>query len=156
MYHYRRHDSNSSSDVESLDAAYRHLFEVVFADVSPERAALRPMAMARADVILAWQSLNDRREPARALTYLDRAARRWPPLRRTVEYWRLRGAATALRASGPKGYAVLRSANAGCVGSGRGSVAERARAPPRPNLPDRPVFRDGLARLAERFLSWTP
>ena len=87
--------------------------EVVFADVSPERAALRPMAMARADVILAWQSLNDRREPARALSYLDRAVRRWPPLRRTVEYWRLRGAATALRASGPKGYAVLRSANAG-------------------------------------------
>ncbi len=113
VYHYRRHGSNSSSDVESLDAAYRHLFEVVFADVSPERAALRPMAMARADVILAWQSLNDRREPARALSYLDRAVRRWPPLRRTVEYWRLRGAATALRASGPKGYAVLRSANAG-------------------------------------------
>jgi glycosyltransferase involved in cell wall biosynthesis len=113
VYHYRRHDSNSSSDVDSLDAAYQHLFDVVFADVSPERAALRPMAMARADVILAWQSLNDRREPARALDYLDRAARGWPPLRRTFEYWRLRTAATALRASGPKGYDVLRSANAG-------------------------------------------
>ena len=113
VYHYRRHDSNSSSDVESLDAAYQHLFEVVFADVTPERAALAPMAMARADVILAWQSLNDRQEPARALTYLDRAARRWPPLRRTVEYWRLRTAATALRATGPRGYDVLRSANAG-------------------------------------------
>lgn len=113
VYHYRRHGSNSSSDVESLDAAYQHLFDVVFADVSPDRAALRPLAMSRADVILAWQSLNDRREPARALTYLDRAARRWPPLRRTVEYWRLRLAATALRASGPRGYDVLRSANAG-------------------------------------------
>lgn len=112
VYHYRRHDSNSSSDVESLEAAYQHLFEVVFADVDDDRAALRPMATARADVILAWQSLNDRQEPARALDYLDRAQRGWPPLRRTVEYWRLRMAATALRATGPRGYDVLRSANA--------------------------------------------
>jgi glycosyltransferase involved in cell wall biosynthesis len=113
VYRYRRHDANSSSDVESLEAAYRHLFEVVFADVTPQQAALRPMAMARADVLLAWQSLNDRREPGRALTYLDRAVDHWPPLRRTVEYWRLRVAATALRATGPRGYDVLRSANAG-------------------------------------------
>ncbi len=113
VYHYRRHDSNSSSDVESLEAAYEHLFDVVFADVPPDRAALRPVATARADVILAWQSLNDRQEPARALDYLASAARRWPPVRRTPEYWRLWLAGNALRASGPRGYSALRSLNAG-------------------------------------------
>ena len=112
VYQYRRHDSNSSSDVESLDAAYEHLFDVVFAEVSPERAALRPVASARADVILAWQSLNDRREPARALEYLARAADRWAPVRRTTEYWRLWVAASALKVTGPRGYAAVRSLNA--------------------------------------------
>lgn len=112
VYHYRRHGSNSSSDVDSLEAAYAHLIDVVFADVDPARARLRPLAEGRADVILAWQSLNDRQDPRRALEYLARARRRWPELARTVEYWRLRVAATALRASGPRGYSVLRSANA--------------------------------------------
>ena len=112
VYQYRRHDSNSSSDVESLDAAYEHLFDVVFAEVSPERGALRPVASARADVILAWQSLNDRQEPARALEYLARAAGRWAPVRRTPEYWRLWVAANALKVTGPWGYGALRSVNA--------------------------------------------
>jgi glycosyltransferase involved in cell wall biosynthesis len=119
VYHYRRHGSNSSSDVESLSAAYAHLFDVVFADVSPSRAALRPLAEARADVILAWQSLNDRQDPSAALVFLDRAARRWPPVRRGAEYWRLRCAATVLRTTGPRGYDLLHSANA---------AARRARA----------------------------
>ena len=111
VYRYRRHDSNSSSDVASIDAAYAHLFDVVFADVSPARARLRPQAEARADQILAWQSLNDRQDPAAALDYLDRGVRRWPDLRRRPDYWRLRAAATALRATGPRGYDVVRSAN---------------------------------------------
>lgn len=112
VYRYRRHDSNSSSDIDSLEAAYRHLFDVVFAEVDPGRAALRPMAEAHAEVILAWQSLNERREPARALAYLDRAAATWPALRRTGEYRRLRLAAVVLRAAGPRGYGAMRSANA--------------------------------------------
>lgn len=112
VYRYRRHDSNSSSDIDSLEAAYRHLFDVVFADVGPDRAALRPMAEAHAQVILAWQSLNERREPARALAHLDRAAASWPALRRTGEYRRLRLAAVVLRATGPRGYGAMRSANA--------------------------------------------
>lgn len=111
VYRYRRHDSNSSSDVASIDAAYAHLFDVVFADVSPARARLRPQAEARADQILAWQSLNDRQDPAAALEYLARGVRRWPDLRRRPDYWRLRAAATALRATGPRGYDVVRSAN---------------------------------------------
>ena len=111
VYRYRRHDSNSSSDVASIDAAYAHLFDVVFADVTPARAKLRPQAEASADQILAWQSLNDRQDPAMALQYLDRGARRWPELRRRPDYWRLRLAATALRATGPRGYDAVRSAN---------------------------------------------
>jgi hypothetical protein len=110
VYLYRRHGSNSSSDIDSLEAAYQHLFDVVFADVAPGRAALRPMA--EAHVILAWQSLNERHEPARALGYLDRAAAAWPALRRTGEYRRLRLAAVVLRATGPRGYGAMRSANA--------------------------------------------
>ncbi len=111
VYHYRRHDSNSSGDVESLEAAYEHLFDVVFDGVSPERAALRPVATARAEVILAWQWLNDRQDPRTALSYLQRAAQRAPQLRRTSEYWRLRLAATTLRVTGPRGYGVVRTAN---------------------------------------------
>jgi tRNA-dihydrouridine synthase len=129
VYLYRRHDSNSSGDIESLEAAYRHLLDVAFADVTSERAALRPMATSRADVILAWQSLNDRREPDRALVHLERAASGWPPLRRTAEYWRLRIAATALRATGPRGYSVLRASNA-AVRRMRRRIGERSQQTP--------------------------
>jgi hypothetical protein len=111
VYRYRRHESNSSTDLESLEAAYRNLLDVVFTDVSPERRALRPVAESRIDVILAWQSLNERQDPVASLEHLDRAARSWPPLRRTVEYWRLRTAATALRWSGATGYRLLHRAN---------------------------------------------
>lgn len=125
VYRYRRHGENSSTDIDSLEAAYRHLVEVVFADVSPERAALRPMASAHADVILAWQSLNERREPQRALTYLDRAASAWPALRRTAEYWRLRVAAVAVRATGRPGYTALRATNS-LIRRLRGRIGERS------------------------------
>ncbi|HTO00469.1 MAG TPA: glycosyltransferase family A protein, partial [Microthrixaceae bacterium] len=108
---HRRHDSNSSSDVESLEAAYTNLLEVVFADVTPERAALRPIATARTQMILAWQSLNDREDPRKALVHLANARRHAPELARTFEYWRLRLAATGLRLTGPLGYAALRRAN---------------------------------------------
>lgn len=119
VYRYRRHESNSSGDVESLEAAYRHLIEVVFADVSPERAAMRPHAECRAQMILGWQSLNDRQDPHRALGHLGAARERLPEVRRNPEYWRLWGAAMALRSTGRAGYGVVRSANA---------VVRRARA----------------------------
>lgn len=111
VYHYRRHGENSSSDVESLDAAYRHLLDVVFADVSPERAALRPAATAHTEMTLAWQSLNDRHDPRRALTYLRQAVGHEPDLRRSTEYWRLRLAASALAVTGQAGYGAVRSAS---------------------------------------------
>ena len=111
VYRYRRHDSNSSSDVASIEAAYAHLFDVVFDGVSAERARLRPEAEARADQILAWQALNDRQDPAMSLEYLARGVRKWPELKRRPDYWRLRAAATALRATGPRGYSAVRSAN---------------------------------------------
>jgi glycosyltransferase involved in cell wall biosynthesis len=112
VYRYRRHDSNSSSDVESLEAAYRHLLDVVFDDVDPARASLRPRATARIEVVLAWQLLNDRHDPVAALRHLGVAASTWPPLRRSAEYWRLRTAATALRLTGPTGYRAMQGANA--------------------------------------------
>ena len=118
VYHYRRHSQNSSSDVESLDSAYRNLLDVIFADVTPERAALRPRATAHTEMILAWQSLNDRHDPRRALSYLRRARTNQPDLFRTTEYWRLRLAASALAVTGEMGYRAVRSASA---------IARRAR-----------------------------
>lgn len=108
---HRRHDSNSSSDVDSLEAAYKNLLDVVFADVAPQRAALRPLASARIQMILAWQSLNDQEDPRKALVHLASARHAAPELRRTFEYWRLRLAATGLKLTGPLGYAALRRAN---------------------------------------------
>lgn len=108
----RLHGSNSTTDVDSLEAAYAHLFDVVFADPDPAHAALRPVAEAHAAIVLGWQSLNDREDPGRALAHLSRAATISPPVARTAEYWRLKVAATALRATGPRGYRVMRSTNA--------------------------------------------
>ncbi len=111
VIHHRRHDSNSSSDVESLESAYQNFLDVVFADVTPHRAALRPIATARIQMILAWQSLNDREDPRKALVHLASARTSAPELLRTFEYWRLRLAATGLKLTGPPGYAALRRVN---------------------------------------------
>ena len=74
LVHHRRHDSNSTSNVESLDAAYRNMLEVVFDGVDAARLALRPMATARAEILLGWHSLIDRRD--------GRPSPRLPPLGR--------------------------------------------------------------------------
>jgi glycosyltransferase involved in cell wall biosynthesis len=108
---YRRHDGNSSTDLDSLDAAYRNLLEVVFAGVGPQRTALRPLATGKIAMILAWQSLNDAEDPERAIAYLQEAVVAAPELRRTAEFWRLRTAAGALSFAGSRGYHILRSAN---------------------------------------------
>ncbi len=108
---YRRHEGNSSTDLDSLDAAYRNMIDVVFADVDARRASLRPLAEGNVAMILAWQSLNDAQDPKRALRYLRQAAAAAPELGRTVEYWRLRTATAALRATGTSGYQFLRSAH---------------------------------------------
>lgn len=108
---HRRHDANSSTDVDSLEAAYTHLLEVVFADVGPERALLRPAAAAQVQVRLAWHALNDRQDPRRALGYLRRATASSPEMRRSGEYWRLRVAAFALSVTGENGYRLVRSTN---------------------------------------------
>lgn len=117
VYQYRRHDSNSSTDLESLDAAYDYFLEAVFdagGDALPDAATddLRAKAEANISMILAWQSLNDRDDPAGSLRYIERAANRWPAVNRTPEYWRLRVAAEALRRTGSVGYRSLRGANA--------------------------------------------
>lgn len=109
---HRRHDSNSTSDVASLEQAYAHLFEVVFDGAPPQRRALRPVAEANASLILGWQWLNDRDDPVRALAHLRRAARLVPSMRRTPEWWRLKVAATALSVGGRPGYRAMRGTNA--------------------------------------------
>ena len=111
--HHRRHDDNSSSDVDSLDAAYRHLLDVVFADVTPERAALRPVAAAHTEMVLAWQSLNDRQDARRAAEHLRRAVAHDPSIRRGGEHARLQLAIASLRLGGTRGYRALRAAERG-------------------------------------------
>ena len=109
LVHHRLHDRNSSSDVASLEAAYRHFLDTVFEGVDDDRLALRSLATARTELVLAWQSLNDNQDPDAALGYRRSAARHAPEVRRSVEYWRVGLAATALRAAGDRGYAAVRS-----------------------------------------------
>jgi GT2 family glycosyltransferase len=111
LVHHRRHGANSSADPRSLAAAYRHFLDTVFADVAPERLALLPVATARTEVQLAWHCLSDDRDAAAALGYRRSAARHAPELRRSVEYWRLGLAATALRVAGERGFSLVRDAN---------------------------------------------
>ena len=111
LCHHRRHDSNSTSDVESLEAAYRNLLEVVFSDVEPSRMALRPAAVARSEILLAWHCLIDRRDGSRALAYRRSARRHDPSVRRTLEYWRLGLAARVLASFGEGPFTAARTAN---------------------------------------------
>ena len=111
LVHHRRHDSNSTSNVESLDAAYRNMLEVVFDGVDAARLELRPMATARAEILLGWHSLIDRRDGARALAYRRSAARHHPPVARSMEYWRLGAAAWALSTFGEGVFTLARSLN---------------------------------------------
>ena len=111
LAHHRRHDSNSSSNVESLSAAYAHLLAAVFDHETPARQALRPSATARTELLLAWHCLNDRQDPAAALDHLNVAKAHDPDVRRSTEFWRILAAATALRATGDRGYGWVRSAN---------------------------------------------
>ena len=111
--HHRRHDANSSTDVESIEAAYRHLLEVVFDGVTEQRRQLRPLAEARIEVRLASHWINDRQDPAAGLAHLARAAELDPQLRRTREYWQLAGTGRALLLTGERGYRALKAANRG-------------------------------------------
>lgn len=112
LVHHRRHEANTTStNIDSLDAAYRNMLQVVFEGVDPTRLALRPMATARAEVLLGWHSLIDRREGERALAYRRSAARHHPPVRRSTEYWRLGAAAWALSTFGEGVFTVARSLN---------------------------------------------
>lgn len=109
--HHRMHDANSSSNVESLAAAYAHLLDTVFDGAPPDRAALRPAATARTEVLLAWHCLNDRQDPARALAHRRSARVHDPAVRSSSEYWRLGAAAGALRITGDRGYDAVRGLN---------------------------------------------
>ncbi len=112
LAHHRRHDSNSSSNPESLHAAYDHFLDTVFEGQPPERLALRPSATARAEIVLGWHSLADLRDPDRALAYRRSAARHAPEVRRSPDWWRLGAASVALKVAGDRGFRVVRDANA--------------------------------------------
>jgi glycosyltransferase involved in cell wall biosynthesis len=110
LMHHRRHDTNStSSSVDSLDAAYRCLLQTAFEGQSPQRLALRPIATARAEMLLGWHSLVDDEDARRALAYRRSAARHHPPLRRSGDYWRLGAAAGTRRLAGPSAYELVRT-----------------------------------------------
>jgi glycosyltransferase involved in cell wall biosynthesis len=111
LAHHRRHDSNSSSNPESLHAAYDHFLDTVFEGQPPERQALRPQATARSEIVLAWHSLADLRDAPRALAYRRSAARHAPEVRRSGDYWRLGAAAWSLRVTGDRGFRAVRAAN---------------------------------------------
>lgn len=110
LYLYRRHDANSSVDVDSLDAAYRHLLAKVFDGQPPRRRWLLAPAVARVEMILAWQSLNDLGDHGRAKAYRRSARRHQRAVLRDPEYWRLGAATAAMGLVGVTGYSWLRNA----------------------------------------------
>lgn len=109
--HHRRHDSNSSADVESIEAAYRHLLDVVFDDGPPRRQALRPAATARVELRLASHWINDRGDAAKAREHLANARRHDPGLVRDGEYRRVRATALAAQLGGTRALDALRGLN---------------------------------------------
>lgn len=108
LVHHRRHGANSSSDPESLSAAYASFLDTVFEGQPPERLSLRPLATARSEIILGWHSLTDARDARQALGYRRSAARHAPQVRRAPDWWRLGAAAWALRIMGDRGFRLLR------------------------------------------------
>ena len=109
LYHYRRHDSNSSVAVDSLESAYRDLLERTFAGQPQRRQWLCAPATANMELTLGWQSLNDLGDAPRALRYRRSALRHFPGVRREVEYWRLGLAAGATRTFGQVGFRIIRN-----------------------------------------------
>ncbi len=109
LYLYRRHDENSSMAVDSLDAAYRNLLAKTFEGQPPGRRFLMPAAVARVEMILGWQSLNELRDPSRAAAYRRSARLHHHGLWREPEYWRLGASVFAMRALGGTGYDLVRS-----------------------------------------------
>lgn len=109
LYLYRRHDSNSSVAVDSLDAAYRHLLAKVFDGQPPRRRWLLAPAVARVEMILGWQSLNDLGDHQRARAYWRSARRHDTAVLRHLEFWRLGAATTAMGLLGETGYSWLRN-----------------------------------------------
>lgn len=110
LYLYRRHESNSSAAVGSLDAAYRHLLAKVFDGQPPRRRWLLAPAVARVEMILGWQSLNDLGDFRLARAYRRSARRHHAAVLRDLEYWRLAAATTAMGLLGTIGYSWVRAA----------------------------------------------
>ena len=109
LYDYRRHEENTSSDVAGLDVAYRNLLRNTFEGQPRDRLALRSQAVAQVEIILGWHSLNDDRDPARALAYRRSARRHHPGTMTWPDYWRLGAAARAMSVAGDSGFEVVRS-----------------------------------------------
>ena len=109
LHLYRRHGDNSSIAVDSLDAAYRRMLARVFDGQPPRRRFLLPRAVARVEMILGWQSLNELRDARRASAYRRSAVRHHPGARRDVEYWRLGASVAAMALLGSTGYDLVRS-----------------------------------------------
>jgi glycosyltransferase involved in cell wall biosynthesis len=109
LCHYRRHDSNSSNNTDSLDTAYRNLLQEVFEDQTPGRREMMGPATAGVEITLGWHSLNDDLDPNRALAYRRSAVRHQPSRRADLVYWRLGLGAYSLKYGGISAYNVVRS-----------------------------------------------
>ncbi len=109
LYLHRRHDSNSSVAVDSLDSAYRHLLAQTFSSQPPRRRLLLAPATAHVEMILAWQSLNDLRDQVRARAYQRSARRHHRAVLADPEFWRLSAATAAMRFLGGSGYELVRN-----------------------------------------------
>lgn len=109
LMHVRRHDSNSSLNVESIEAAYRNLLQVAFEFAGPEKEPLRPIATANIELRLASAWLNDRQDVQRCREHLGAARRQSRAVVTNSEYWTVWATAQTLRLFGPSGYNRLRS-----------------------------------------------
>lgn len=110
LMHVRRHDSNSSLNVESIEAAYRNLLQVAFEFAGPGKEHLRSVAAANIELRLASAWLNDRQDSERCQEHLSAARRQSASVLKNPEYWTVWVTSQVLRLFGRSGYASLRSA----------------------------------------------
>lgn len=109
LMHVRRHDSNSSLNVESIEAAYRNLLQVAFEFAGPDKEHLRPLAAANIELRLASAWLNDRQDAVRCQEHLAAARRQSKAVLKNPEYWTVWSTAQVLHLFGRSGYGSLRS-----------------------------------------------
>ncbi|WP_392482955.1 glycosyltransferase family 2 protein [Nostoc sp. C110] len=102
---YRQHISNTSTNWQSLNKAYRIVIEKAFQTASPELLYLKNRSYGHANLRLAWKCLQNRdRDYKQALNFRQQALIHYPQLRYSWEYIRLSLAIVALQLFGVNTY----------------------------------------------------